>query len=240
VRNVALLAAIVVSIAAGTHFAFQVARAGQPSFVLWLAAPLLVVAVLGVLRAHRDGELYRRASFDEGGTGAGWLNVRSGDFSRGFGGAALLFGAAFAAMKLLAPVGSSREGWLARFYLHLGDLSALRESVGRVVAAIIVLAVAEELVWRGLVVSLLETLVGSRRAWVWAAVLCAAAQAPTLLALRDPVAGPNPVLPAAALVGGLVWGFMARRFGRLLPGIFSHVLFYWTVLMMFRLWGPSI
>ena len=43
-----------------------------------------------------------------------------------------------------------------------------------------------------------------------------------------------------ALGGGLVWGFMARRYERLLPSVFSHVLFYWTVLMMFRLWGPSV
>jgi membrane protease YdiL (CAAX protease family) len=109
-----------------------------------------------------------------------------------------------------------------------------------VVAAIIVTAIGEELVWRGLVTSLLEERVGSRRAWVWAAVLYAVALLPTLWALRDPVAGLNPVLPVAALVSGLVWGGMSRRFERLLPGMFSHVLLAWTVLMMFRLWGPSL
>ena len=35
-------------------------------------------------------------------------------------------------------------------------------------------------------------------------------------------------------------GDRGERFERLLPGIFSHILFAWTVLMMFRLWGPSI
>jgi len=30
---------------------------------------------------------------------------------------------------------------------------------------------------------------------------------------------------------------MARRYGRLAPSIFAHILFDWTVLMMFRLWG---
>lgn len=240
VRNVAYLAAIVIAVAAGSHFAYQLARAGQPSFLLWIALPTVAIAAAGAVRAHRDGELYRRSSFDEGGGGAGWLNVRSGDFTRGFAGAAVLFGAAYGAMKMLAPVGSDRESWLARFYLQIGDPSTLRKNVALVVIAIIVMAVAEELVWRGLVVSLMEELVGSRRAWVWAAVLYAIAQVPTLWALRDPVAGLNPMLPAAAVVGGLVWGFMARRFGRLLPGIFSHVLFYWTVLMMFRLWGPSV
>lgn len=239
-RNVAYLVAIVVALGIGSHFAFQLARAGQPSFLLWLAVPTVAIAVLGAIRAHRDGDLYRRSSFDEGGGGAGWLNVRSGDFTRGFAAAAVLFGAAWGFTKLVAPVGSDRESWLARLYLQLGDPTTLRKNVAFVVVAILVMAISEELVWRGLVTSLLEEKVGSRRAWVWAGVLYALANVPTVWALRDPVAGLNPVLPAAALAAGLLWGFMARKFGRLLPGIFSHVLFDWTVLMMFRLWGPSI
>jgi len=239
VRNVAYLVGIVVAIATGSHFAFQLSRAGQPSFLVCVAVPTVVLAIVGALRAQRDGDLYRRSSFDEGG-GLGWLNVRSGDFTRGFAAAAVLFGSAWAFMKVVAPPGSDRESWLARLYLQVGDPSTLRKNVAMVVVSILVLAAAEEIVWRGLVTSLLEEQVGSARAWVWAAVLYAAAQLPTLWALRDPVAGLNPVLPAAALFSGLVWGYMARRFGRLLPGIFSHVLFNWTVLMMFRLWGPSI
>lgn len=240
-RNALYLAAIVVAIGTGSHFAFQLARAGQPGFVLWIGIPTVIIAVIGAVRAHRDGDLYRRSTFDEGGTsGAGWLNVRSGDFTRGFAAAALLFGASWAFMKVVMPVGSDRESWLARLYLQIGDPTSLRKNVAFVVIGIIVMATAEELVWRGLVASLLEERVGSRRAWVWAAVLYALAHAPTIWALRDPVAGLNPILPVAALGAGLVWGYMSRRFERLLPGIFSHVLFNWTVLMMFRLWGPSI
>jgi membrane protease YdiL (CAAX protease family) len=240
VRSALYLAAIVLAIGVGSHFAFQLARAGQPAFVLWMAVPTVALAIVGAVRAQRDGNLYRRHSFEEGGGGAGWLNVRSGDFTRGFGAAALLFGGCYAFTKLAAPVGSDRESWLARLYLQIGDPTSLRKSVAMVVVAIIIMAIGEELVWRGLVTSLLEEKVGSRRAWVWAAVLYALAHTPTIWALRDPVAGLNPVLPAAALACGLVWGFMARRFERLLPGIFSHILFDWTVLMMFRLWGPSI
>ncbi len=240
-RNVAYLVAIVVTIAIGSHFAFQLSLTGQPSILLWICVPTLVIAVIGAVRAHRDGDLYRRSTFDEkGGSGSGWLNVRSGDFTRGFFAAALLFGAAWAFNRVVATPTSGRDSWLARLYLQLGDPTALRHHVPWVVAAIVVMAIADELVWRGLVTSLLEEKVGSRRAWVWAAVLYAVAHAPTIWALRDPVAGLNPVLPLAALVTGLVWGFMAGRFGRLLPSIFSHVLFHWTVLMMFRLWGPSI
>lgn len=240
-RNVAYLVAIVVAIGTGSHFAFQLARAGQPSFLLWIGVPTVLFAIVGAVRAQSHGDLYRRSTFDErGGSGAGWLNVRSGDFTRGFAGAALLFGGAYGFSKLVAPVGSDRESWLARLYLQLGDPTTLRKNVAFIVVAIIVMAAAEELVWRGLVTSLLEERVGSRRAWVWAAVLYSLAHLPTLWALRDPIAGLNPILPAAALGAGLVWGYMARRFERLLPGIFSHVLFDWTVLMMFRLWGPSI
>lgn len=227
-RNVAYLVGIVLAIGLGAHFAFQLSRAGQPSFVLWIGVPTVALAVAGAARAHRDGVL------------KSWMSVRSGDFTRGFVSAALLFGAAWVFTKVVTPVGSARESWLARLYLQLGDLSMLRKSVAFVVGVLVVMALAEELVWRGLVTSLLEEKIGSRRAWVWAAVLYAVAHVPTVWALSDPVAGWNPVLPVAALGAGLVWGGMARRFERLWPSIFSHVLFDWTVLMMFRLWGPSV
>lgn len=227
-RNLAYLTGIVVTIAVAAHFAFDVERAGTASFFLIMAVPTVVLAVLGLLRARNDGVL------------KSWLSVRSGDFSRGFAAAVLLFGASYAFMKVVAPPDSIRASWLARLYLQLGDPQILRKNVGMVVIAIIVISVAEEIVWRGLVVSLLEEKIGSRRAWVWAAVLYSIAHVPTIWALRDPVAGLNPVVVLAALGCGLVWGAMARRFERLLPGMFSHVFFNWTVLMMFRLWGPSV
>lgn len=227
-RNVAYLIGIVLAIAAASHFAFDASREGTAAVFGIMAVPTVLLAALGLVRAKHDGVL------------KGWLSVKGGDFSRGFAAAAVLFGASYAFMKLVAPPDSVRASWLARLYLQLGDPQILRKNVGLVVAAIIVLAIAEEILWRGLVVSLLEEEIGSRRAWVWAAVLYAVAHAPTIWALRDPVAGPNPVIVLGALGCGLVWGGMARGFGRLLPGIFSHVLFDWTVLMMFRLWGPSV
>ncbi len=227
-RNAAYLAGIVIAIAIASHFAFDVSRAGTPAFFLIMGVPTVILAVLGVLRAKDDGLLKH------------WAAVRGGDFTRGFAAAAVLFGGAYAFTKVVAPPDSARASWLARLYLQLGDPSILRKNMGAVVVAIIILAVAEEIVWRGLVVSLLEEVIGSRRAWVWAAVLYSVAHAPTIWALRDPVAGANPVIVIAALGCGLVWGGMARRFERLLPGIFSHVLFDWTVIMMFRLWGPSV
>jgi membrane protease YdiL (CAAX protease family) len=228
VRNVAYLAGIVATIAVAAYFAFDLGRAGDRTVFLVIGVPTVLLATLGVFRAKHDGVL------------KSWLSVRSGDFSRGFAAAVVLFGASYAFMKVVAPPESARASWLARLYLQIGEPSALRKHVGVVAGALIVLAVAEELVWRGLVMSLLEEKIGSRRAWVWAAVLYALAHAPTIWALRDPIAGPNPVLVLAAFSCGLVWAGMARRFERLLPSMFSHVLFAWAVVMMFRLWGPSV
>jgi uncharacterized protein len=227
-RNIAFLVGIVLSIAIAVHFAFDPARAGKSSFFLIIAIPNVIIAILGVLRAKHDGVLKE------------WFRVRSGDFTRGFAAAALLFGGSYAFSRVVAPDTSPRVAWLARLYLQLGDPADLRKNVALVVVALIVMAVAEELVWRGLVVGLLEEQIGSSRAWIWSAVLYAVAHLPTIWALRDNKVGMNPIIILAALSCGLVWGFMARRFERLLPGIFSHVLFDWTVVMMFRLWGSSV
>ena len=228
VRNVAYLIGIVLSIAIAAHFAFDVSRAGTATFFLILAVPTCLIAGLGIYRAADDGEL------------KSWAAVRSGDFSRGFAAAAILFGGAYSFMRVVAPPDSARASWLARLYLQIGDPSNLRKNVGLVVLALIVMAIAEEIVWRGLVMSLLAELIGSHRAWVWAAVLYSIAHVPTIWALRDPVAGLNPVIVLAAFGCGLVWSGMARRFERLLPSIVAHALLDWTVLMMFRLWGPSV
>jgi len=227
-RNIAYLVGIVLSIALATHFAFDLARAGRASFFLVMAVPTVILAILGVLRAKNDGVL------------KSWFSVRSGDFTRGFAAAAVLFGGSYAFMRIVAPPDSARSSWLARLYLQIGDPAELRKNVAMIVVALIVMAVAEEIVWRGLVIGLLEEQIGSSRAWVWSAVCYAAAHLPTIWQLKDPVAGMNPVILLAALGCGLVWGGMARKFERLLPGIFSHVLFDWTVVMMFRLWGTSV
>jgi uncharacterized protein len=225
VRPVAYLVGIVLVIAVASHQAFQPQRAGTPAFFLWIGVPTLALAIVGAIRARSEGVLRE------------WFRPRTGDFSRGFLGAAILFGASFAFTKTLEL---PHIMWVARLYEQIGDAADLRQHVGAVVFTIIVIAAAEEVLWRGLVTSLLEEKVGSRRAWVWSAVLYAVAHVPTIWALKDPNAGLNPLVPMAALAAGLVWGFMARRFQRLFPAIVSHALFDWTVMMMFRLWGPSV
>lgn len=224
-RQVGYLVGIVVTIAVASHFAFQQSRAGTPAFYLIMAVPTVALAIAGSVRAHADGVLRQ------------WFRVRAGDLTIGILSAGILFAGSWAVSKTLKL---PQLLWLARLYDQLGDAAALRKQVSMLVAVMVITAIAEEIVWRGLVVSLLEEKIGSRRAWVWAAVLYSVAHVPTIWALKDVNAGPNPLLVAAALGAGLVWGFMARRFERLVPGMISHVFFDWVVLMMFRLWGPGI
>jgi hypothetical protein len=67
------------------------------------------------------------------------------------------------------------------------------------------------------------------RAWLLTTALYAVAYGPTVMLLRDEFAGPNPIVVVAALVGGLVWGFIAMRTGRLMPMVLAHALSTWAV-----------
>jgi uncharacterized protein len=220
--------AITVVVAVGSSFAFSVDQAGTRGFWAWAVLPSVALAGLALVRAHRDGEL------------RDWLRFVWGDPTWGIVSAGVLVAAAIAFVHVMAPGGSPKESWLARLYLQFGDPAALREHAAEVAVAVIVAATAEEIVWRGLVTRQIAEAIGSRTAWVWAAVLYALAHAPTVILLKDPVAGLNPVLVLAALALGLFWGAMGRFLGRLVPGILSHIAFDWCVLMMFRLWGPSV
>jgi uncharacterized protein len=224
------VAASVLATGVASYFAFDPASSGRVTFWLLAGGPTLVLAAIAAVWARREGLLRE------------WLAPRWGDFSRGVAGAVLLFGMAYAFSKIATPVGSPREVWLVSLYGQLGDPKVLQAHAPLVGAAIAVVALAEELVWRGMVTQLLADRLGTRVAWIAAAVLYAAAYVPTMWALR--AGGPggagtlNPVLPVAALGAGLLWGGMARAFGgRLAPGVLAHALFDWAVVMMFPLWG---
>lgn len=224
----AILAVVVLVVGVASYFGFLPERAGSPSLYLVIGLPNVALAAFALVRARRDGVLKH------------WFGVRGGDFSIGFVTAGALFAATWAFVRVFLPQGSPRTAWLARIYLQTGDPADLRKHVAFVVVGLVLMAVCEEIVWRGLVVSLLEEKVGSSRAWLYAPVLYAVAHVPAAFALRDPAAGPNPLLPLAALACGLLWSFLNRKLGRLTPGIFSHGLFLWSVVMMFRMWGPSV
>jgi membrane protease YdiL (CAAX protease family) len=224
----AFVALAVVVTGVASYFAFLPQSSGTIAFWVFAVGPTLVLGALAAAWAARE-DLLRE-----------WLSPKWGDFSRGVVGAVLLFCVAWASVHLVAPVGSTREIWLVSLYGEIGDPRVLQAHAPAVAATIAAAAIAEEVLWRGAVTQLLAERVGSRTAWLWAAGLYALAYVPTAWSLRA-VAGPggglNPLLPVAALAGGLLWGAMARAFGRLAPSVLAHASFDWAVVMMFPLWG---
>jgi membrane protease YdiL (CAAX protease family) len=218
------VAACVVLTGVGAFYAFQPERSGTVAMWALAGGPPVLLAAVAVVWAKREDLLTQ------------WILPRWGDFSRGLAGAVGLFAVAWAFARVVTPTGSPREIWLASLYSQIGNPRVLQAHAPAVAAAIAIVAASEELVWRGMVTQLLADRLGSRTAWVWAAGLYALAYAPTLWALG--AGSLNPVLFLAAAGAALLWGGMARVFGRLGPSMLAHALFDWAVVMMFRLWGP--
>lgn len=226
---VVAIAAVVLAVAVPAFFGWRSEHAGTLAFWLLVTVPTGVVAALGAFRAHRDGELRE------------WLRPRWGDATVGVLVACALMAGAYVFTRAVAPPDSPRVAWLLRIYLQLGDPAVLRQNVGIVAGVVIFASLAEEIVWRGLVTTLLAERIGSRYAWIVSAFLYAAAHVPAAFAVGDPTAGPNLVLLLGALGAGLVWGALVRlKGGSLVAAVISHALFDWCVAMMFRLAGPSI
>lgn len=220
--------AIVAVVAACNAVAWNGERAGTVSFAMWSMLPTLLMAACGAWWLRREeGDLQL-------------LAPRWGDASLAIVCALSLFAGAWLLVHALAPEGSPREAWMARLYLQFGPGGQLKKHMVVVVIALLAIAIGEEVLWRGVVTRLLEPLVGSRRAWIVSAFLYALAHLPTAFLLADETAGKNPMLVLGALGAGLVWGGVARKLGRLVPGILAHVAFDWTVLVLFRLWGRSL
>jgi len=220
-----LIAAVAaVLVAASMSIAMRPDLSGSPLVFLVPAVPYVLLTTLAVARMRREGTL------------ADKLKPRSGDLTFGFLAAVMLYFAALAGRKFLAPHGSVREGWVMRIYLQVGDPEMLQRRMLAIGLAVAIVAALEEISWRGYVYSMLEERIGTRRAWPATAVLYAAAHLPTVMLLRDPFAGANPLVVLAALGCGLVWGLVVARTGRLPVAIISHALFTWGVAIQFPLW----
>lgn len=214
-----LLSLLVISCAMA--FAFRSELAGSPTFWLSLIVPYLLLALIAVKRLWDDGTLLDV------------LGPRWGDLSVGAVTGALLLLASFGARAVLAPAGSSRLGWLFRIYAQVGDPDVVQRSA-LYTAALFLVVVSEELVWRSLVLDELSERFGTRRAWPLCALCYGITALPTLYTLRDPVAGYNPLLVTAALGCGIVWTFLAHIKGRLMPVIIAHAVFTYFSLVQFR------
>lgn len=182
----------------------------------------LVLGTVAVLRLRQRGEA------------RGALRPAPGDLAFGAAVAAVMYFGATAGHLLLSAPGTPREAWIIRLYLLFGDPA---ESSLVVSGAVFVVAMLEELTWRGLVQRALQDGLGPIRAVLITSVLFAVAHLPTVYLLADPFAGPNPLIVLAALGCGLVWGTIAVRTRRLWPALFAHGFFSWAV-VEFPVWRP--
>ena len=147
------------------------------------------------------------------------LRFEGGDATRGLlaaaGALVIVYGASVAALALL-PTFAARE-----LLTVVRTAFGLAEKWQRL-AAIVALAAAEEIVWRGAVLRALEARLGSARApWV-AGALYVASVVPTL---KLPMIGAAAVLAVATTL-------LVRRTGRVTPAIVAHAMFTWLALEM--------
>ena len=218
------VAATVVLVALTWSFALRPANAGTAWTLLGPCAAYAIVSALAILRMRREGVL------------AATLRPRSGDLTLGALVAAMLFFGALLVKTTLAPHATGREGWLIRIYMQIGDPEAVQRHLLALCLGVALLAALEEIAWRGYVYSVLRERLGVRIAWPLTALLYAAAHGPTVVLLRDPFAGPNPLVVIGTLGCGLVWGVLVARTSRLPVAMFSHALLLWAVALQFPLW----
>ncbi|HEY0462556.1 MAG TPA: CPBP family intramembrane glutamic endopeptidase [Polyangiaceae bacterium] len=209
---------------AGMAYSFSEAHAGSGSFWLGVSLPYLLLVALALHKMWDEGTLLEL------------LTPRWGDLSIGAVSMMGLLFASWAARKILSPLGSPRQAWLFRLYLQLGNPEHLQRSTGYTLL-ILAICVAEEIVWRGMVLGDLTQRFGRRAALPLSALAYGFATLPTLWLLRDPVAGPNPLLLTAAIGCGLIWSFLAAQLGRLTPVVISHMAFTYFTIVQFHLPG---
>jgi len=210
-----------VLMAVGVALACQASWQGSHWVWLSYAACQLPLAALGVRKMHRDGELWDR------------LQPKWGDTSASIGSAALLLALAWIAGRSIAPAGSTRHEWLTRLYAQAGASSALEQHWALVVVVVLVIALVDEIGWRGFVFPALEDRWGTRIAWPVCGLVYGFALVPSVYVLRTE-AGFNPLVLAVGLLAGVVWSFLTARTQRLVPSIVSHAVFLWFVILQFR------
>ena len=216
-----IAAGVTLATAAGVGYAFHPTNAGSGRLLQMLGIVYGALVAGMVIWTLRRGELRQQ------------LAPTGGDITIGALLALLLYLAATLTHKGLTAQGTPREGWIMRIYLHIGDPSVT--AAFWVGIAVLLIGAAEEIAWRGWVMRALCNAYGDRFGWLMSTALYTLAHAPTVYLLRDQTAGPNPLVMMAAAAGGLAWGYLALRIGRLGPSLFSHAIFSWAV-VEFPLW----
>jgi membrane protease YdiL (CAAX protease family) len=155
----------------------------------------------------------------------GWIRdrgPRQGDFAIGLGAAVVLYLAFWVLRRVLGAVWPAAVGQLAALY---GLVFSAPWQLAALLAALVV-APAEELFWRGLVLPGLR-----QRGLGPAAAVGAAAFAYGAAHLFSG----SVVLALGAFAAGVGWGALYLATGRLAPGIVSHALWDLAVLLLFPL-----
>jgi membrane protease YdiL (CAAX protease family) len=192
-----------------------------PARVAVAAAFSATLALVAVLLLLKQGRIRER------------LTPKWGDLSMGVLGALTLIICTWAGRTILSPRGVPRQAWLAQVYWFMGDPGELQEHFW--VPWLVVLApMLDEVVWRGWIQDELSNSLGGIRGWLMTALLYALQAAPTLFTLRDPVAGPNPLLFMIALVAGLLFGFLTHVTRRAAPAMIAHAAFSYFILLQYR------
>ena len=215
-------------VGAAVAWAFSPSMAARPAMLAILAGAYAPLVALSLYRMWRDGTLLDLFRF------------RSGDLTLGVGIAAFLGACCWLGRTLVAPRGSPADMLVMRVYVQLGEVPADRSTYALVALALVFVAIADEIVWRGLVQQVLEERWGVRAGWLGTAGLYALAHAPTIWLLGVPGSPRNPLVVTAALFCGVVWGFAVGRMQRLPPAILSHAALTFLLAMQFRLWAPGL
>ena len=192
-----------------------------PARIVTSAALSLMLGIVAVAALWKSGRLRER------------LTPKWGDLSIGVVGALALIITTWAGRTILAPRGVPRQAWLAQVYWFLGDTGELEEKFW--VPWLIVLApMLDEVIWRGWLQDRLTVSVGRVRGWLLTTLLYGLQATPTVVALNDPVAGPNPLLLILALLAGLLFGFLTHITNRATPAMIAHAAFTYFILLQFR------
>lgn len=174
-------------------------------FEMTIAAALL--ASLGLFFNHRSGEAinYRLYFFEPKHIFIGIISAAILYF--------IFYGGDYLSKQLL----SFADKQIADVY---GNKSLLDPNL--IILLLLIIGPAEEVFWRGFVQDTLEEKLGDNTGWLIASGIYAAVH---LFAM-------NLMLFAAALVCGLFWGWIFKRFKSLWPGIISHALWDVTIFVL--------
>jgi uncharacterized protein len=112
-------------------------------------------------------------------------------------------------------------GQIAAVYANRADL----ESYKIALLLFFWIGPAEEIFWRGMVQRTLSSYFGKNTGWILGAIIYSAVH----------LWAANLMLCGAALICGLFWGHLYKKFGSLWPGIISHVIWDLLIFLIFPL-----